>query len=453
MNFLILVVSIITLITSGYLFGLAGGSISLRKFNSTTFVFVFSILISTYIGATLSALGLVNFHYMISPASPETKISAFFWVCYSVIIIPLTMIFVNNSLGIKNMPKLFNEFISKPTVNTFSNNTISIINLVMIIFSLFTIIYIFYYSGASPIIKAIEGDFESAASERNMTKRGFGGIIYIKNLAGFYLLPIFSYFSYFQFINNKRFLNFIGFLVLFLINIALLIYDIQKAPIVLYLMGLLVINVLVKGEVSRATIVKVFLSLFFILIIGYTITTGRDISSFLSYKSSFFTRLTLSSYGGYLLSMEWFPNEITTSTWFVGIPSLFLNIFNVEPIESARLVMTKLNPEGVENGTAGIASSYFLAEAWANFGYLGLIISPIIIGIVVQVLQLFLVLSKKDPMILSFYAFISTHWLIQNGFSNFLYLKQLIFPFILYVMVKIIMNSLPKSKYERSTYN
>lgn len=453
MSFFILAISILTLFISSYLFRLAGGSISLRKFNSTTFIFIFSIVLSTYVGATLSALGLVDFHYMISPASTQTKISAFYWVCYSVIIIPLSMLVVNSSLGIRNMPKLLNQFISRPTVNTFSKKTIFIINLVMIIFSMLTIIYIFYYSGASPILKALEGDLESAASERNMTKRGFGGIIYIKNLAGFYLLPIFSYYSYFQFINNKNFFNFIGFIILFFINIALLIYDIQKAPIVLYLMGFLIMNVLVKGEVSRATIVKVFFSLFFILIIGYTITTGRDVSSFLSYKSSFFTRLTLSSYGGYLLSMEWFPNEITTSTWFVGIPSPILNFFDVESIESARLVMVKLNPEGVKRGTAGIASSYFLAEAWANFGYLGLIISPIIIGIVVQVPQLFLVLGKKDPMILAFYAFISTHWLIQNGFSNFLYLKQLLYPFILYILVKIVMNSLPKKINERSTHN
>lgn len=453
MNLLLLVISFIVLITSGYLFGLAGGSISLRKFNSTTFIFIFSILISTYIGATLSALGLVDFHYMISPVSKETKIGAFLWVCYSILVIPSSMLILNYSLGIKNMPIRLNQFIAKPTINKFSRKTINFINFSMIIFSFLTITYIFYYSGSSPILTALKGDLENAAVGRNIAKRGFGGIVYIKNFAGYYLLPIFSYYSYYQLLNSKNILNYSSFIILFLTNIALLIYDIQKAPIVLYLMGLLIINVLVKGEVSRATIVKVFLSLFFILIIGYTITTGRDISSFLSYKSSFFTRLTLSSYGGYLLSMEWFPNEITTSTWFVGIPSPILNLWGVESIESARLVMVKLNPEGVKNGTAGIASSYFLAEAWANFGYLGLLISPIIIGVVVQIPQLFLVLSKKDPMILSFYAFISTHWLIQNGFSNFLYLKQLLFPFILYVLIKIVMNSLPKSIDERSTNN
>ena len=99
----------------------------------------------------------------------------------------------------------------------------------------------------------------------------------------------------------------------------------------------------------------------------------------------------------------------------------------------------QMNPEGVINGTANLFSGYYLGEAYANYGYLGLIISPFIVGGVVQVVHNYLLTHKKDPLILAFYTFITVKWLLGSGVVSFLYLKIILFPLVFYIGTKFLL--------------
>ena len=57
-----------------------------------------------------------------------------------------------------------------------------------------------------------------------------------------------------------------------------------------------------------------------------------------------------------------------------------IGIFGMEQQRSARVIMEYLNPEGVVSETTGVMNSLYMAEAYANFGNLGLLLSPIIVG-------------------------------------------------------------------------
>jgi len=445
MSIFIISISLATLILSFFLFHKASGSLSLSRFNTVSFVFYFSIVFSTFIGSVVVALGLVDEHYMIKLVENSTKISAWGWVCYSMIIMPVSMILLNNILKINIRKKYVGYLNSNIDFNLGPKFTLTLL-FIFFLTGLTTIIYIISKSSTIPLWTAIvDQNLADASIERNINKRSFAGIIYIKNLVGLYLIPIFSYYSYVIYkIKGGTIKRIISYLLI-LMSVILLTYDIQKGPIVFYFLGFVIIKVLIDGKIpTRKFIAFVFVSMLLVFA-AYSITTGKNFWTLFYYKSAFFSRAFISGYGGLPLTLEWIPNVILEPTWYIGVPKFILNLFNIEPVESARLVMMQLDPEGVKSGTAGLVSSYFLAEAWANYGITGLLLSPVVVGIVVQIVHLFLVSNRKDPLIIAFYAHISTHWLVQNGFVNFLFLKQLIFPFLLYFCIKLLVALLKMS--------
>lgn len=448
-SILIILASIIVLGISAYLFHRACGSISISRFNTVSFVFYFSIIFSTFIGSILVALGLADWHYMLIDVQRSTKIEAWAWVCYSMIMMPLSMILLNHALNVR-VRKRFFDYINADINYNYGPKFRLTILIIFLIISVSTLAYILIESSSIPLLTAIvDRNLTAASIERNITKRSFGGIIYIKNLLGLYLIPIFSYYAYIIYHYKRGLLKRIIFYSLTFISVLLLTYDIQKGPIVLYVLGFIIIRVLIVGKIPIRKFGKFVLISFVLVLLAYSITTDKNFWGLFYYKSAFFSRAFISGYGGLPLSLEWFPDIITKPTWYIGMPQFILDIFNVKPVESARLVMQHLDPEGVKKGTAGVVSSYFLAEAWANYGLTGLLLSPIIVGLVVQSVHLFLLTHKKDPLIIAFYAHISTHWLVQNGFVNFLYLKQLLFPLFLFLFLKLLIMFLKQYRDEK----
>ena len=115
---------------------------------------------------------------------------------------------------------------------------------------------------------------------------------------------------------------------------------------------------------------------------------------------------------------------------FIGLSSLsqaLSNIFGVEYIErAARITMQAFNPAGVAAGTAGVMNSLYVAEAWANFGLLGVLLSPLWVGIVIQTLYIFFLKSPKSPFHLAFFVAFSTGGSITGGFNEYLYNPNLL---------------------------
>ncbi len=398
------------------------------------------------IGSVLVATNQVDFHYMIKIVEDKYKIWAWVGVMYSIIIMPLSMIFLNYFLGIKNIKENLNKYINSPININIGTNLSNIILGSATILSIIVIYYVFQANNHVPLFTLIKGDLHQAAIERIEVRREFGGIIYIKNLLGLILMPVFSYYSFILWREKKGIIKFIFFIILNILTILLLAYDTQKSPVVFFIFGYLILfTFLTRGISIRKFLLFICIGILLITT-AYSITGGRGIEQLLDIKSAFYGRLFVSGYGGYVLSLKLFPDIITQSTWYIGIPEAFLNFFNLENTESARLLMMHINPEGVAEGTSNLVSSYYLGEAYANYGILGLLIAPIVVGFVIQIVHILLLKNKKDPLFLSFYAFITVRWLLNAGFVSFLYLKIILYPLFFLLLIKLIINTIPNKK-------
>lgn len=185
----------IIIVFSLFLFNKASGSIHPNKLNTISYV-LYREIIPIVIGTLLVANNLVDNHYVITCISNETKIKGYLWVLYSILMMPLSMFMVNKIFNI-NMKKKFNEYLKKPLAEEYNLQNTKKFSVFFTVVSLATLTYIIIMSPYIPIFTAlIKGDLVQASIERISVKRDFGGIIYIKNLLGLYLMPVFTYQSY-----------------------------------------------------------------------------------------------------------------------------------------------------------------------------------------------------------------------------------------------------------------
>lgn len=450
-NIIIILTSLIVLLVSFLLFSKAAGSLSPLKLNTISYVFYVQIFLMTFIGSTMAACKVLDFHYLVKPVTDTTKILAWLGVLYSMIAMPVAMIGVNMAFKL-NARKAFNDYINKP-IEFNQGPTLSVVILLLFTtLSTFTLLYTVMSSEYVPFLTLLKGNISEAAIQRVDVRRNFAGSEYVRNLLGYLLMPIFAYYAAIYAIGKRKFIYWLIFVVNFLLASLILVYDTQKAPVVFFIIGFLILYTLVKGGVSKKKFLIYFICSIFLIAAGYSLTTEKDmLGQIFSYDSALWGRIFITEYGGYLLSLELFPDIITQPTWYIGMPSFILDFFKLPNEESARLLMKYINPEGVALGEANLISSYYLAEAWANYGLAGLLIAPFVVGIVVQSVHVFLLKNAKEPLIMAFYASITVKWLLSSGFVNFLYLKIILYPLIFYFILRLVINSLGNKKIAAGT--
>ena len=443
---IILFVSLVVLIISFKLFSKAAGTLSPLQLNTISYVFYIQIFLLTFVGSILAACNVVDFHRLISRVSDQTKIYGWLGVMYSMIAMPIAMIMLNLAFRI-NAKRKFKEYISKP-IEYKQGPILTFVILVIFTFtSASVLIYTIANSKSVPFLTLLSGDLKGAAIERVEVRYFFGGFEYIRNLLGYYMMPIIAYYTAIYAFEKRKLIYWLFFSINFLMALFLLVFDIQKAPIVFFLFGFIILYTLMRGGVSRKSMIGFGLAGLFLVSGGYALTQNKDfIGQITDIGSSLWGRVFISEYAGYLLSLEFFPNVITHPTWYIGMPTFILNYFEVQNIESARLLMMEIDPKGVASGEANLISSYYLAEAWANYGWMGLVLAPIIVGLVVQSVHIFLLKNPKQPLIMAFYSYITVKWVLSSGFVSFLYLKIIIYPLVLYYFFLFLMRTLRTKK-------
>ena len=102
--------------------------------------------------------------------------------------------------------------------------------------------------------------------------------------------------------------------------------------------------------------------------------------------------------------------------------------------------MEIFNNSGVKEGTAGVMNSIYLAEAYANFGIIGILISPWLVAFIMSIVSNFILKQRKTPMNIVLYLIVTYTFsnLLIGGFVDFFYNIGLVFSFILIIGIDLI---------------
>jgi oligosaccharide repeat unit polymerase len=394
-------------------------------------------------------MGRLDYHPDIDVLSEGVKLEAWIWTMYSILIMPFGMIMLNRLFKVKGR-KLFDTYLKAPIEIVGSVDRNKMVLVVLTIFAVSVLAYILLNTKNIPLYTLlVEGDSNQANIDRITSRRNFGGIIYIKNLLGLIMIPVVSYYSYILMRKYKGLFYIVIFGINLLVALILVSHDVQKAPIAFFILGFAILEVFIGGGISKKKFLTFVILPVVAILIGYSLTTEHGIADQLfRTNSGFYGRTFLIGYFGFPLSLELFPDIITLETYGVGIPSFIIDKTNMNAIESARLIKMYVHPDTVNAGTGNLYSGFYMGEAWANYGYVGLVIAPLVVGFVVQSVHLFLLKSAKEPWLLAFYVALTVKWVVGSGFVNFLFLKLLIWPLILFAASNFILKRMLKTKRE-----
>lgn len=123
------------------------------------------------------------------------------------------------------------------------------------------------------------------------------------------------------------------------------------------------------------------------------------------------------------LHIDAFPQKIPFLNG-ASFSSKFKWIFeNASFQRSGRIVMEIYSPEAVAEGTAGVMNTLFVGEAYANFGIIGVLVAPIIFGVIIAIFMFIVLKARKTPVTIFFYVEMMQLLMtfVQGGFVDIFY--------------------------------
>ena len=438
-------ISMVVLAISVLLFRRVAGSLSPTEINMISWIFFYELVAQSFIASVLVVNGWDN-HYIIGKVHEEARFYGWMAVQYTMLAMPLGMLLAVNLHGMKSNRLLFRRYVSLPMSPAVSrqDSFIRYPLYALSMASLLAVFYTFYSLGEIPLLAAIAGgDTIGLAIARVDASLGFSGNVYVRNLFGIVLTPILAFVSYGYFKQTGSLRDRVWFFTMLTAAFFILTYDLSKAPIVMFALGFMFLRVLTDGKVS-----KVVFYLFGVLVLVILLTSywllGKvtDPTVLFSYNSGIGGRILLSQSAGTYFAFEHFP-ETREFIEFSSLSSFISEAFGLPHSDrAARIMMAIFNPAGVEEGSLAVMNSLFVAEAWANFGLIGVLIAPIYVGLFIQTLFLFFLRSRKTPVLVGVLAYLSLRLPVTGGFNDFIYapgLANIAFIFVTIYLFAIIL--------------
>lgn len=428
-----LLISFICLFLSYFFFKKAAGDISPKKMNMLSWIFWYSLFIQSFIASLLVVYNIDN-HYGIQKLYfEESRVKGWLAVQYTMVFLPISMWF--SSILLKNRSdnkETYSKFINSPLSPCLTERDKALRKVLyfLSIMCVLAVIYSFYSVKMFPF----QGYLNSSSinSLRQNVTREFGGVVYLKNIFGVILTPILSYVFYCYYRLFKEKVDLFVFVFLFIFSISIVSFDYAKSPLAFYFLGFFFIKIALGDNINYLKLLKYSFSVVF-LIVGFYILTGYQdtiLSLFSSYNSGFIGRLTISQAFGTYLSFDLYPSVYS----HIGLSSL-TDLVGDSRDRMAREIMASINTVGIDEGTAGVINTLFIAEAWANFGLLGVIFSVLWVGFFIQLIYSYIITKRKNPLLIAVYAYLTYKLPITGGFNDFIYNPALFLSILILVCV------------------
>lgn len=424
---------------SSILFSKAAGGLDIRRLNIISFAY-YNILVFSFIGASFVFCGFRD-HYLIQKIqSSSIIIQTYLILSYIMLMLPCSILFFNRLFCGKNIRHKYKNYINlAPEMVTGSNKLFICLSWLTLV-GILSCIYVFSCIGMIPAFHMSDLGGSQAAIRINIT-RNFSGNIYIRNLIFQNFNPIISYFSYLIFrVTRKK-----KWLLLFIINLLLSLliktYNFEKAPILYYFFYFCILEILLNNRHIIKLIGFCSIVCFIIIIIQYKLI-GNYQNTVFTLSSGPLGRIFMTQISTLFLHIQTFPHLVPYLNGG-SLPTVLARIIgqSVSWRRSGRVVMEIYNRSGINAGTAGVMNALFVGEAYANWGLMGVIISPIVVAFWFSFAFSFLLNTKKTPINMMIYLifFMNLTTGLQGGFIDFLYnmacLLILCFCYLLYIGV------------------
>lgn len=396
---------------------LAGARFDLRCIDPLTYLYWLQFLMAS-VGSYVIAADLVDNDW-INYLSPMDPIRFIGWavVQYG---------FFAGSLGLVIGLKLFKR---KKLVTSLSRNTshkAGSRSYHLIVWSILATIFagsalhVFLALGGFPLLSAFSSSGDALAIVRSDTKLGFSGLTYIRDYGFVAMSQVMVYYSYSLKLCSPESRIFRALFWISLVFAILgLTINLEKGPIVIFFFSLLVVPFF-HGMRSSLWLQALFcLLLVCLLVVIYVLTLGADrTTSF--FVEEILGRILIAQVAGVFMSLSVFP-QYDDFVLFSGIGVLMDAFGGIQSEGAPRIVMEHFRPVEVAAGLLGYKSSFYVAEAYGNFGFIGVLFAPFIVGVFTSLYFVFFQKFQNKHLGVAGITFIAFNLPYTSNFSAFYY--------------------------------
>lgn len=414
---------------------------SINRINVVSFTFYVHIFFLGYLGSYFILSSDAYFNVVVGEVSKNTEFLVWAWMSYAILTYSLFFYF-GAMVGTRyRKPRLAFENFLRSNVTYDRRNSLGSDAVYFFLFAIIAatlLLHLVIFNGTSHLMNFFRLSATDIFRLRTTLSIEFQGIYLFKNIGALFL-PFISYYLYSLKQHNTYYRFY--FYVFSIFTLIYLIYDLAKSPVIIYLLGFIFVKVYHGKRISWMEII-LYISLFFMLffIIYLMINRNIDLNYMLSpYQGGLVGRIMVSQVSPLYRHLELFPSVYP----HIGFNSLSSFIGDPEQKRSARIVMEHVMPTWVANGYGDQLNTSYLGEAWANFGYIGLILAPLWIGFVKGYLIGILIKAPKSPIVVSFLAVISVKTSINSGINDYIY-NSIFWGFIIILIFTISMITLLK---------
>ncbi|MAZ47785.1 MAG: hypothetical protein CME65_04440 [Halobacteriovoraceae bacterium] len=292
----------------------------------------------------------------------------------------------------------------------------------ILIFSFYSY-YLVRQIGFIPQIEMLGMQASEIAMLRGRITHHLPANIIIFRLVGLTLSAIICYTSFSRFLKKKTWSHAFFFFIFLTLTIFFNTLNLNKSALAYIFVGLIATMGLSSINLNMKKYVSLGVLLLTLLLIGFKLTIPHH--SYSSVLTNIFGRITISqSYGNYI-SFYLFPKYED----HIGFRSITkqLKRVGIEPKERAsRIMMKHVAPEQVQKGTAGNMVSTFFAEAWANWGFIGVLLSPFLVGFLLKCTVTLITLLPKSELTIGILSFLTYTFGLNKSISKILLPRYLI---------------------------
>lgn len=445
-DYSILILTIVLGILSIRLYIKASGTLSPVKVSPISLTFYF-LLVFSVIGTTLVAMGNEYHHMMRYMRHGDIKMLAWFIVMILFITFPAIQVLLNKITKYK--PEYYHQYTQKELVISKNKDAEFIAVLLAAIICIGAVIYTFAVIGIAdnPLLNAVRGaDADQLAFLRNKVSNNFPGNEYIRNIFAAGLTPIISYMAYILMRKTKEKRFIILFAVLFIASNLIAIYDLEKAPIIIYWATFVILSLLYGDKLKWRYLIALGILAVAAIIVMYVVIAGSSLDKIFSFAGPI-NRIILTTPIAFILHMEVFTYRSLLLNG-ASVPSWVGRIFfgNDELLRSGRAVMEVVNFDGIRNGTAGVYNGLFLGEAFANFGMIGILVAMIHVPIMFFIMNFVFVKLKKTPITVALFAYFTISFLftLHGGYTDFIWNTMWVLVIIVGIAMTVFIKILEK---------
>lgn len=455
-----ILISLLVLIISYYLFKRASGSLDIRCLNISSLVFYY-LFVMTFIGA----IGIL---YHIEPKGyvPEDASLRFYgWIAvmYTMIMVPVGMLLACAAFKIRSMKILLSQYHSSPIKPQFTIGDSSFRHTLYLfsMLSIFAIGYIIISQWHSiPLFSLLSGNTDYHHLNRlrrssGLSNQGFLNI-FILLQAGFAFIYTFSAYAYWKM--YKKFKYLIWFVCMALMVIVITTYALEKGRVLFFFLGLILVRNMIFRKIKARKFFILILIFFFLIGLlsiffqGMLQGTGKTVTLLnilITGFQAFWARCVFVQLVCSYMCFDIFPRS-HPHLWFSSTGRFIHEVLGLKyNPDYGIIVMSFFRPVLVASGEAGHATTVFIGEAWANFGIFGILFFPLWVGFFIQAFHIFFLKFKKTPLNLALYAQFAILMPVLSGIKGFYY-PEWIFEYLVMIFILFFVASILKSVGKKS---